>query len=129
EASAGIGFRYDQFATSDTTVLDKKNYFSNYLTVDLNKQALHFSDWNYAAFLKMFFTGSTAGSFQIKGHLSKEFKNGWAGFALSAEQNLGNTPYNYQYFGNKFYTRSTGFNSKESVSKLAAQLNSPRWKS
>src|SRR5690606_21436708 len=38
EASAGIGFRYDQFATRDTTVLDKKNYFSNYLTVDLIKQ-------------------------------------------------------------------------------------------
>lgn len=118
--SAGIGNRFDLFATEYGTGQSTENSISNYLTGTLKKEALNKGQWFYEADAKLFFTGNYAGSFSLKAAVGKDITSKTGSISADFEQQLNDAPYNFRIYQNDFYQRSGDYN-KESITRIGVR--------
>ncbi len=123
--SAGIGNRFDQFISDPTQTggLNRNRIVSNYVTAEIQKEALKGGEWNYGAKATFFVTGQYTDNINFKASIGRDFKKDNGSFVLGVEQNLGDGPYSYNNYLNKFATLSYGYN-KESVTTLFGSIES-----
>lgn len=125
--NAGIGNRVDQFKTDYLTGSKDDNVISNYLVGSLRKEAQQATQWDFAANVKLFYTGSAAGNFLLDGALSKDFGDKWGRVKVGLSQQLNNAPYNFTIYQNQFWSREKSFD-KESTTQLFATLENVQYK-
>ncbi|MBC7553078.1 MAG: hypothetical protein H7257_03770 [Taibaiella sp.] len=126
--SAGIGNRFDEFITTPLALngIDRSRIISNYITGNIQKEAIKPEAWEYRANAIFYLTGDYAGNFNATATMSREFSSK-AGFIAGLQQTLGTAPYSYTNYGNA-YTKQTYAFSKESVTTLYATLQSRKLK-
>ncbi len=126
--SAGVGNRYDEFASDPTPYfhLDKSRQVSNYITGEIKKEALKPGEWEYGGNATLFVTGDYAGNFDLQAAVGRSFKNN-GGITAGLRQQLGSAPYSYSRYENAYVNNSYSFN-KESVTALYATLDSRKLK-
>lgn len=124
--SAGLGIRYDQFWTQHLNGTDENFTVGNYVTAQLQKEALQEGSWFYGADALFYITGFASGSSQIKVKLGKEFKKIKGSLEAGAIQNINNAPYNYTLYINQYDTISNNFN-KESITQLYLKFHSRKY--
>jgi hypothetical protein len=127
--SAGVGFRYDDMSSAPAfnTGTDRMKVVSNYLAGNLLKEAKLAGQWQYSATARMFYTGDYAGDFLVNGSMGKSLKGDLLRFVAGFAQQLGTAPYSYAHYENVFAERNFNF-SKESMTRLSATLESPRFR-
>ncbi len=127
EFNAGIGNRFDEFATAYGSGITRTNMISNYLIGEIKKEALQSGEWFYHANAQFFFTGTDAGDFLLHGTLGRDLKNNAGSVEVGFQQQLNNAPYNYTIYENEYTTINTSFN-KESVTEAYGSLQSNRFR-
>jgi hypothetical protein len=124
--SAGIGNRFDQFQTEYLVGNDRVNTVSNYIIGELKKEILAEGQWGYNANALFYFTGRSAGDFDVRVSAAKDFKK-LGSVNLGLQQQLQSAPYNYTMYANQFYVLSNTF-SKESITQLYLNVYADRLK-
>jgi hypothetical protein len=125
--SAGIGIRTDKFTTGDSSYSVSDNIFSNYLTGEIKKELRDTNQWYYSANAILYLTGSAAGNSLLQAKIGKELKSGILGLEAGFRQQLGDAPYTYTYYHNKFDTIRRDY-AMESITQLYGTLFSERYK-
>jgi hypothetical protein len=141
EFSAGLGNRYDQFASSSVLNLtgrdtfnnpvyhlttDKSSILSNYLVAEIKKEALHPGEWEYGANTKFFLTGQDADNLLLNASMGRELRGNTGSFVMGFQQRINSAPYNYTNYENNYIKHTYNLNN-ESVTMLYATIESQRF--
>lgn len=115
--SAGLGIRFDEFATRYVADARFDKYTSNYVVAQLRKEALQDKEWFYNANAKFYVTGIAAGNSLLHVSAGRQFGDSLGIIEAGVQQNINNAPFSYTFYINQFDTISNTFN-KESVTKV-----------
>lgn len=126
--NAGVGNRVDNFTTKFITSAQSENVIGNYLIGSLRKEAATPNQWDITANGQFFITGAAAGNLKLDGLISKSFGNNIGSIKIGASQQINNAPYRFTTYQNQYWNRLNAVTNKESISKLFAQIDLPKYK-
>ncbi|RYZ55475.1 MAG: hypothetical protein EOP49_02770, partial [Sphingobacteriales bacterium] len=123
--SAGIGNRFDRFATDYGIGEESSDEISNYLTGTLRKEALQPQQWTIDANAQLYLTGVAAGNLRLSATISKQISERIGAFTTGFQQNVNNAPYNYTVYRNRYFDQRRDFD-KESITQFYGLIRNKR---